>query len=190
MLISLTRVAARAIGAILALSSCSDRKPADQPAVPVPSAAATSPGPTVGPDGFGAIRIGWTLAELNAAVKQNLRPAYEINETCDYITPAILPRGVSLMVESDTIVRIDVDSAGVLTAAGAGVGDDESQVIKLYGDQLTVMPHKYTGPVGHYLVVSFTPDTLARIIFETDGKKVLQYRAGRRPAVEYVEGCA
>jgi hypothetical protein len=28
-----------------------------------------------------------------------------------------------------------------------------------------------------------------RIVFETDGKKVVKYRSGRLPAVEYVEGC-
>ena len=144
----------------------------------------------MGPDGYGPIRIGWTLAELNAALKQNLKPAYEVNETCDYVTPSGLPPGMALMVESDTIVRIDVDSAGVLTAEGAGVGDEETRVLKLYGNRIAVMPHKYTGPTGHYLIVSFTADSMARIIFETDGKKVLQYRAGRRPAVEYVEGCA
>jgi len=28
------------------------------------------------------------------------------------------------------------------------------------------------------------------LIFETDGQKVVTYRAGIRPAVEYIEGCA
>lgn len=45
---------------------------------------------------------------------------------------------------------------------------------------------------GHYLTV--TPaakaDSAYRIIFETDGKKVVHYRAGIRPQVEYVEGCS
>jgi hypothetical protein len=40
---------------------------------------------------------------------------------------------------------------------------------------------------GHSLV--FTPDPQHRIIFETDGKVVTRYRAGRMPEVEWVEKC-
>jgi hypothetical protein len=28
-----------------------------------------------------------------------------------------------------------------------------------------------------------------RIVFETDGQRVTRFRAGRLPAVQYVEGC-
>lgn len=87
------------------------------------------------------------------------------------------------------IERVDVDSAGVLTAEGAGVGDAEANVIALYRGRVSVQPHKYTGPRGHYLIVTSTGDTLHRIVFETDGQRVVNYRAGRRPAVDYVEGC-
>ncbi len=94
------------------------------------------------------------------------------------------------MVVKDTVVRVDVDTAGVLTGEGAGVGDPEERVVTLYAGRVTVQPHKYTGPEGHYLVVSIPPDTLLRIIFETDGRIVTRYRAGRRPAVDHVEGCS
>jgi hypothetical protein len=86
--------------------------------------------------------------------------------------------------------RVDVDTTGVLTAEGAGVGDSESRVLELYRGRVRVEPHKYSGPEGHYLVVTRSTDTLFLIIFETDGKRVERYRAGRRPAVEFVEGCA
>ncbi|MGQ0538137.1 MAG: hypothetical protein ACT4R6_04255 [Gemmatimonadaceae bacterium] len=52
------------------------------------------------------------------------------------------------------------------------------------------MPHKYTGPTGHYVIVQTTGDTLHRLIFETDGSRVVRFRAGRSPAVDYVEGCS
>ena len=29
-----------------------------------------------------------------------------------------------------------------------------------------------------------------RIVFETDGKRVLRFRAGKLPEVEYIEGCS
>ena len=86
--------------------------------------------------------------------------------------------------------RNNVDSSLVATDSGARVGDSEEAVTARYHGQLRVEPHKYTGPEGHYLVFEPLRDTLHRIIFETDGQRVTTMRSGRRPAVEYVEGCA
>jgi hypothetical protein len=94
------------------------------------------------------------------------------------------------MIIDDTVARVEVDSAGILTAEGAGVGDTESSIILLYQGRVEVQPHKYTGPTGHYLVVTPPGDTLHKLIFETDGERILNYRAGRIPAVQAVEGCA
>jgi hypothetical protein len=94
------------------------------------------------------------------------------------------------MIIDDTVARVEVDSAGILTAEGAGVGDTESSVILLYQGRVDVEPHKYTGPQGHYLVVTPPNDTLHKIIFETDGERIVRYRAGRLPAVRFVEGCS
>jgi len=145
---------------------------------------------TVSPQGVGPVRIGATIAELNAALGEQLKPAYDVNPECDYLDPAALPAGIALMVERDTVVRIDVDTTGIPTKEGASVGDSEAKVLELYRGRVQVQPHKYTGPTGHYLVVTWPSDTLHLLIFETDGEKVVTYRAGIRPAVEYIEGCA
>jgi hypothetical protein len=142
-------------------------------------------------DGIGPIRAGMTIAEASAAIGEALPVDYSDFETCDYVTPSILPEGVSLMVISDTVERVDVvRPSAVRTAAGAGIGDPESSVVTRYGSAATVMPHKYTGPDGHYVVVAPPGDSIHRIVFETDGVTVTMYRVGRTPAVEYVEGCA
>lgn len=142
-------------------------------------------------DGIGPIRAGMTVAEASAAVGESLQVDYSDFETCDYVTPSVLPEGVSLMVISDTVERVDVvDPSEVRTAAGAGIGDAESSVVSRYGSAATVMPHKYTGPEGHYVVVAPPGDSLHRIVFETDGAAVTMYRVGRTPAVNFVEGCA
>lgn len=145
---------------------------------------------TVSPEGVGPVRIGSTLAELNATLGEQLRPAYDVNPECDYVDPATLPAGVALMVVQDTVVRVDVDTTGIPTAEGAMVGDTEARIQALYRGRVEVQPHKYTGPVGHYLVVRASADTMRLLIFETDGMRVVNYRAGIRPAVEYIEGCA
>lgn len=176
-----------ALALLLVLAGCNSSR--DESRSGDDTAAAAAP-LAVSPEGVGPVRIGSTLARLNAALGEQLRPASDVNPECDYVDPAALPPGIALMVERDTIVRIDVDTTGIPTTEGAQVGDAEVKVLDLYKGRVEVQPHKYTGPVGHYLVVTWPSDTLHLLIFETDGEKVVSYRAGIRPAVEYIEGCA
>ena len=92
------------------------------------------------------------------------------------------------MVEKGTVSRVDITQGTVATTKGARIGDSEDRIKSLYPGQVKVMPHKYTD--GHYLVVTPAGGGENRIVFETDGEKVLRYRSGREPAVEYVEGCS
>jgi hypothetical protein len=155
------------------------------------SDSAGSPAPqTVDARGVGPVRIGMTVRELGTAVGESLQPKYDINETCGYVRPKALPQGLSVMIVQDSVARVDIVEPGILTSEGAGVGDPESRVLALYGSRAKVQPHKYTGPTGHYVIVETPGDTLHRVVFETDGQIVTLYRAGRRPAVDFVEGCA
>jgi hypothetical protein len=150
----------------------------------------------VRPDSFGRLPLGVPVAQAAAALGESIPFNFSTFDGCDETTPASFPAGTSVMVLKDSgqstayLERVDVDTTGVLTAEGAGVGDSERRVLELYRERVRVEPHKYTGPEGHYLIVSHPTDTLFLIIFETDGKRVERYRAGRRPAVEFVEGCA
>jgi hypothetical protein len=172
---------------LLALAAC---RKGDAPAPQASAPADTTPKWVLSATSFGKVKTGISLAELNSSLNEQLVPAYQMNPTCDYIYPAAMPDSVAVMVENDTVVRFDVESPGIRTVEGAGVGDLEADVVKLYGAGIEVSPHKYTGPEGHYLTVTPPGDTLHQIIFETDGQKVVHMRAGSRPAVEYVEGCA
>ncbi len=91
------------------------------------------------------------------------------------------------MVEGGKVVRVEVWRGDIATSTGARIADSEATIKTLY-PSVTVSPHKYT-PGGHYLTVA-PAGAASRIIFETDGKKVVNYRAGLRPQVEYVEGCS
>ena len=53
-----------------------------------------------------------------------------------------------------------------------------------------VEPHKYTDGPCVVLTPAAAAGGVYRIVFETDGRRVTRYRAGTRPRVEYVEGCA
>jgi hypothetical protein len=144
----------------------------------------------VRPDGIGSVRVGMPMEQLRTALGEQVRASYADFESCDHVRSAALPAGVLLMIVNDSVARVEIDSAGVRTAEGAQVGDTEARVLDIYRGRVSVEPHKYTGPEGHYLVVTPPGDTLHRIIFETDGRQVTRYRVGPRPAVELVEGCA
>jgi len=131
-----------------------------------------------------------TLAQANTALGGILNVPSSLDE-CDYVRPKTTPRDVAFMVEKGRISRIDVtNSSTIATTAGARIGDTEERIRSLYPGRVISQPHKYTD--GRYLVV--TPanpaDSAFRIVFETDGTRVLRYRSGIRPAVEYVEGCS
>lgn len=181
--------------AVILLAACSgkqaDRDPdsADTARLAVPD---TAPW-TVSLSAYGPIRMGSpraaVLAALGAPPHEGQGPA---PEECGYtgIPDGPSMRAVRLMVVNDTVVRVDVDSLPVATAWGDRVGDSESAVLARHAGHVRVEPHKYTGPEGHYLIVTTPDDTLHRLVFETDGQRVTTYRAGLRPYVEWVEGCS
>ena len=178
---------------VLTLTSCNQpesRQLDSSPIVKTDSSTTDRKAFVVDASGAGRVRTGVTLAQLSATLGEPLKAGYRDNETCDYVKPSSVPAGVSLMVISDTVARIDVTKPGIRTVEGASVGDTEAEVLGLYKGLIHVEPHKYTGPEGHYLIVTPPSDTLHRIIFETDGKVVTLYRAGRLPAVGYIEGCS
>ena len=158
-------------------------------AAPAPPEAEAEPW-TIRVDGVGPIRFGMALADARAALRDSLIVTPPGGE-CGFTVPRGAPAGVRLMVEQGKIVRVDVDSSGVRTAAGVEVGMNEADVRARYPVGLQVQPHKYD-PKGRYLVLQGTQpaDSARRLIFETDGQRVVRYRAGITPAVQYVEGCA
>lgn len=166
--------------------------PANPPESLATADSATPPASTwmVSETGIGPVRAGMTIAQANTALGGILNVPARLSE-CDYVKPKATPQHVAFMVNDGRIARVDIgDSSSITTTAGARIGDTEARIKTLYRGRVTSQPHKYTD--GRYLVV--TPanptDSAFRIVFETDGKKVLRYRSGIRPAVEYVEGCS
>ena len=158
---------------------------------PQPPGGVQTPEPatwTVTENGIGNLRVGMTAAEAKAVV-----PAFSVapsrdTTACTYSRTDGLPPGVMVMLEGGKIVRVEVRRGTIATSTGARVGDSEDKIKTLYPGQVSSTPHKYTQG-GHYLTVT-PPSSTDRIIFETDGKRVVNYRAGQRPQVEYVEGCS
>jgi len=145
---------------------------------------------TLNEDGLGQIQIGMNLDDAVGMGLLNENP--NMNSQCDFVFPAVgagIPDGVSVMVVKGKVARIDVDTGAVTTDDGAKIGDSEDRIKSIYGDELQVGPHKYN-PGWHYMTVMGDSASAGKaIVFETDGKKVTMFRAGRLPEVKWVEGC-
>jgi hypothetical protein len=141
-------------------------------------------------DGLGPIQVGMTLAEAVNMGILNENP--NMKKECDFVFPAAgagVPDNVGVMIVRGKVARIDVDTGSVTTEDGAKIGDTEDKIKSIYNGDLQIEPHKYvTG--GHYMIVMGDSASAGKaIVFETNGKVVTNFRAGRLPEVKWVEGC-
>lgn len=142
-------------------------------------------------NGIGTVRVGMTVSQAAKAAGTKL-VGDSPNDNCYYVKPQNEPKNISFMVTKGRISRVDVrQNTQITTLKGAKIGDTEAQIKSLYPEQIQVTPHKYVQG-GHYL--TFIPKDRAdqnyRVVFETDGKFVTQFRSGKLPEVEFVEGCS
>lgn len=116
-------------------------------------------------------------------------PASELaraSRPCTSIRVPGLPSGVALLVIRDAVARVEVDSAGVRTEEGVGVGDSEVSLLVLYAGFIRVEAH---GIGAHTLFVANPADSPYLMVFETDGSTVLRYRVGRRADTQVSDRC-
>ncbi|AFY36245.1 hypothetical protein [Calothrix sp. PCC 7507] len=142
-------------------------------------------------NGIGTVKVGMSVTAAAKAAGTKL-VGDSPNNNCYYVKPQGQIKDIGFMVVEGRIARVDVWKNGkVTTLKGAKVGDTEARIKSLYPGQIQVTPHKYV-PSGHYL--TFIPKDVSdknyRVIFETDGKRVTQFRSGKLPEVEFVEGCS
>ena len=135
-------------------------------------------------DGFGAVRFGARLADIEQQLGAKAEPLGENDPACSSVRLKSLP-GARLMVENGVVTRADAD-AGTANSLGLAVGDS-LKAAKEKHPAIEVGPHKYL-PAGHYLTAK-SADGRAAIIMEEDGKGITKIRAGLQPAVAYVEVC-
>jgi hypothetical protein len=143
--------------------------------------------PVVSFDGFSAVRIGMTVREASRALGVPLVEQDTGEGDCSFVSPQRGFKGVSFMVTGERISRVDIFGAGYATDRGAKVGDTEARIKRLYRGSVKVSEHPYVE--GHYLTVESGGGKFT-LIFETDGKHVTSFRAGRSLEAGYIEGCS
>lgn len=141
-------------------------------------------------NGIGDIRVGMTVRQAEVAGKTRIIQQGDTFGNCAYYTAQGI-EGVGFMVIGGEIARVSIgDNSRITTLSGAKIGDTEERIKSLYPGQIRVTPHTYN-PNGHYLTLIPRQPAYQqyRVVFETDGRRVTSFRAGRLPEVEYVEGC-
>lgn len=139
--------------------------------------------------GAGPLRIGMSAAAARSALGVTQPDAAPRDPACAYARVGPEPESLRLMWVEGTLVRLEAIDRTLATDRGARVGDSEARLDSLYAGRGSTRPHKYD-PRGRYRIVPATGDSTRRLVFETNGAVVTQFRVGRMPEVEWVEGCS
>ncbi|MGB7708668.1 MAG: hypothetical protein WBL95_03830 [Microcoleus sp.] len=148
-------------------------------------------------NGIGPIRVGMTVDEASRAAGVRMvktLSAGRTEEYCAYFELEGGPKGISFMVINNRIPRVDISNERVTTIKGAKIGDNEERIFSLYPGQIKATRHPYQGlPPRNGKYLTFVPKDAAdknyRIIFETANNRVMRFRSGKIPEVDYIEGC-
>ena len=137
--------------------------------------------------GYGDTRFGMDEAAFTRAWGGELKNLKE-DPACFHLMPksAKTSAALAFMFVDGKFARYSTESAKEVAPGGGKVGASMADIESMYGKNIDVQPHKYTD--GKYLRIKHGDDVL---IFATDKAGVVQdWRVGRPPAIDYVEGCA
>ena len=138
-------------------------------------------------DGYGALHFGRSVGEAGTALGEHLEvPA----EGCHVVAPSSAgqPPRFTLLVQDGVVARIDVRSAELVAERGGRVGMSGEELRRAYaGVPILEEPHKYEPKGGAWIV---GPPASAHFVFELDASgRVIEWRAGVPPQIDWVERC-
>jgi hypothetical protein len=139
-------------------------------------------------DGIGEVHFGMTLGATERTLNAHLTQTDGTPESkfCWVHTRADgIDADIGYMIEDGRLTRIEIDGRSrVLTEKRIGVGSSIANLRKAYGHSLVVERHVD----GDHFILN-APNHRRAIIFETDGRSVVTFRAGEYPSVAYDEDC-
>lgn len=103
-------------------------------------------------------------------------------------TGTLIPRalGVFVLGTGYRIASVTVTERGIATPSGVRVGDSVARLRRAYPGRLVRVRSFYEPRKANYEY----RDGNRKLIFATNNVRVRQITTGRRPEVDYVEGCA
>jgi len=181
--------------------------PAAPPSVAAPATVATVPPPAtvappatgpmpaeaaIGYNGFGPAHWGASEEQVRQAWGKDLQGAPSEPNGCYYLFPEPRSAGgyrLAFLFEAARFSRLDVRVSDIAAPGGGRVGMDKAEVHRLY-PAITEQKHKYVE--GGLNLRGMDPNGgQGVVVFEVDpAGKVIAWRVGVPPQVDYVEGCS
>jgi hypothetical protein len=96
--------------------------------------------------------------------------------------------GVNMQTTKSRIWVINVSEPGISTRSGVEVGDTVAALRRAYGSRLHSEPNKYTPKARDYWVAF--PRNRKLVFYANPLKQITQISAGRKPEIDFVEGCS
>jgi hypothetical protein len=141
-------------------------------------------------NGLGSIRLGMTVDQAQRRTGQRIdnnlfTPG---DDSCGIAQ--LFPRslGVNMQTTNLRIWVINVSEPGIATRSRIEVGDTVADLRRAYGSRLRSEPNKYTPKARDYWVTF--PRNRKLKFFTTPKRVITQISSGRKPEVDFVEGCA
>lgn len=161
-------------------------------AIALPAAAAAAPVTShsrITQRGLGSIRLGMTVEQARRRTGQRIQHSLFTPGDTSCGIAQLFPRGLGVDLQTTNlhVWVINVSSRGIATRAGVRVGDRVAALRRAYGSRLRSEPNKYTPKARDYWV-GFGRRKLK---FSANPEGVIrEISSGRKPEVDFVEGCA
>jgi len=134
-------------------------------------------GSKVSTAGLGPVTFGLTVEEAEKAAGTTMIPCAAAS-SCYRVTPASAPEGISFVVQSGRIERVDIARGPITTVSGVGIGTTEARIEELFDDKI-----QRSAIDGSRVDLVFVPvdedDARFRVIFTINDGVVENFRAGR-----------
>jgi len=137
--------------------------------------------------GLDRVTFGLTVKKAEAAAATPMIPCSPPSD-CYRVTPLDAPKGISFVVSSGTIERVDITTGPITTKSGLGIGTAETRIVESLGDKLDRKVND-DGSIDLIFVPTDPNDAAFRVIFTIREGVVDSFRSGRVPLVLGAEAC-
>jgi hypothetical protein len=141
-------------------------------------------------NGLGSIRLGMTVDQAQRRTGQRIENNLFTPGDTSCGIAQLFPKslGVNMQTTNLHIWVINVSDPAIATRSRIHVGDSVSDLRRAYGARLRSGPNKYIPKARDYWV---TFPRNRKLKFFTSARRVVtQISSGRKPEVDFVEGCA
>jgi hypothetical protein len=145
----------------------------------------------ISPYGYGPVKIGMTVTQVEKVLKTKLiSDGSEPDSECYHVHTASGHKDVLFMIEAKKVARVSIYGGpnSIRTVKGIAIGDSEKKLLLAYGGSLEITPHNYGESTDKYMT-HWTKDKKFGIRYEIIRKSVDIIHGGSS-AIRYVEGCS